>query len=154
VICILEVALAVYGLMALVKGRMSLGKKVVVGTPARVLGLLAMAPLPIAFTAGVIYGAQQAAAGKGQLGNDDTLTLAAIEAGIVIVTALVVFGIAATLAIPVEEADRLERRANRRYDDDEDYEYDREYDRDRDSDLDSDRGRDRDRDRGRDRDRW
>jgi hypothetical protein len=150
VICILEVALAVFGLMALVKGRMSLGKKVVIGTPARALGLLAMAPLPIAFIAGVIYGARQAAAGKGQLGNDDTLTLAAIEAGIVIVTALVVFGIAATLAIPVEEADRLERRANRRHDDDEDYEYDRDYDRDRDSDHDSDR----DHDRRRDRDRW
>src|SRR5262245_2423774 len=111
--------------MALVKGRMSLGKKVVIGTPARVLGLLAMAPLPIAFGAGVSYGGKQAAAGEG-LGEDDTLTLAAIEAGIVIVTALLVFGIAATLAIPVREADRLERRGKRRYDDDEDYEYDRD----------------------------
>ena len=43
----LEIGLIIYGIIALVKGRMKFGEnKVVEGLPARLLGVLALTPLP------------------------------------------------------------------------------------------------------------
>ena len=52
----IEIALIVVGILALARGRMTLSKtKVVVGAPARLLGLLALTPLPLAFMIGFVY---------------------------------------------------------------------------------------------------
>ena len=48
----IEIALVIIGLLALVRGRMTVtASRVVEGIPARLLGLLALTPIPIAFRA-------------------------------------------------------------------------------------------------------
>jgi hypothetical protein len=116
------IAMIIVGLLALVRGKMTISKsKVVVGAPARLLGLLALTPYPIAIVAVLLYVASKG----GQVGEDDQWTMTAIEGGIVIGMAILVFGIGAAVGITPEEAKRRERRASGRYDyDDEEDELD------------------------------
>jgi hypothetical protein len=120
----IEIAMIVVGLLALVRGKMTVtGSKVVIGTPARLLGALALTPLPAAFVAVIGYIALNAPADPEQFAQDKKWTITAIEAGIVIGIAVLVFGIGAAIGVSPAEADRLERR-RRRYEDDEEYETD------------------------------
>jgi hypothetical protein len=126
------IAMIVVGLLALVRGRMTISKtKVVVGVPARLLGLLALTPYPIAIVAVLLY----VAAKGGQIRDDDQWTLTAIEGGIVIGMAILVFVIGSAVAVNPEEAERRRRR------DDYDDEDDRDRDEDRDDRDDEDRPR-------------
>jgi hypothetical protein len=110
----------VVGLLALVRGKMTISKtKVVVGTPARLLGLLALTPYPIAIVALLLYAASKG----GQVGEDDRWTLTAIEGGIVIGMAILVFVLGSLFAVDPKEAARRARR-----EEDDEYEED---DRDR-----------------------
>jgi hypothetical protein len=109
----MEIGLAIFGLIALVKGKMTVSKnKVVVGVPARLLGLLALIPLPAALLFVLLYVASQG----GQINDDDKWTVTGIEAGTVILIAILVFAIAAAVGITPEEVKRRERRASGRYD--------------------------------------
>ena len=96
-----EIALALVGLLALFTGRMNItGKKLVYGVPARLLGLLALTPLPLALLAVLASGT----------GDPTTITL--IEGGVVFTVVAVVFGIGAILAVPrPEPANRTGTRA-------------------------------------------
>lgn len=152
-ICGLEIGLAIFGLIALVRGKMTLSKtKVVVGVPARLIGLLALTPLPIAFAVGFVYAIVNGADAE-RMAKDNQLTLGLIEAGIVIGVAILVFAIGAAVAISPQEAERRERGG--RYEDDEDDDYEdarpsrRREERDEDED---DRDDDRPRRRARDED--
>lgn len=118
----MEIGLAIFGILALVRGKMTISKtKVVVGAPARLLGLFALTPLPLAFMAGVIYAVREGGGNpQGFVANDNArLTLALIEGGIVVGVAIVVFAIGAMIAVPPQEAERRERTE---YDEDEDAE--------------------------------
>ena len=125
---VLEIVLAVFGLIGLFSGRLPLSKtKVVLGVPARLLGALALAPMPMAFVVILGYVASQAPANPERFAEDNKLTIAIIEAVIVLVTAALVFGIASAVAVNPQDA---ERRRRRREESDDEYEDDRE---DRDS---------------------
>ncbi len=54
----LELGLVVFGIFALVKGRFSVSRsKVVAGTAARVMGVLALLPIPLAIVVHTLYAA-------------------------------------------------------------------------------------------------
>src|SRR4051812_46940576 len=106
----MEIALAIIGLLALVRGKMTIsGKKVVVGVPARLLGLLALSAVPLVFAVGILYVVVEAPNDPEQFAEDNKMVIFAIEAGVVIGVAILVFGLGAALAISPEEAERRER---------------------------------------------
>src|SRR5690348_12597804 len=110
----IEIAMIVVGILALVRGKMTVtGNKVVIGLPARLLGLLALTPLPVVFVAVIGYIALNAPADPEQFAQDKKWTITAIEAVIVIGIAVLVFGIGAAIGVDRREAERLERRRRR-----------------------------------------
>ena len=128
-----EIAMLIVGLLALVRGKLTISKnKVVTGTAARLLGLLALTPLPVALAAVGLYVAVSGVGDPERFVEDNKLTLALIEAGVVIGIAILVFGIGAAIGKPPEtekkyrdedyedgEDDRPRRRARRDEDQDE-----------------------------------
>lgn len=142
----LEIGLIVFGLVALVRGKITVSKtKVVEGIPARLLGALALTPLPIAFMVGVAIAATQP--NPEQFVKDNQLTIALIEAGIVLGIGLLVVVIG--LVVGTDPA-AARRRSRDRYEDDIEEDYDdrprrrsrREYDDEDDDDRDDRRRRD------------
>jgi hypothetical protein len=100
----IEIALLILGIYALATGKLTLSKnKVVQGTPARLLGIIGLVPLPLAFLAGVAYGATQAAQGKDVTSDSVRWTLTGIEAGIVVVCLIALFAIGFAIAKPPED---------------------------------------------------
>jgi hypothetical protein len=123
----LEIGLFIFGILALVRGRMTLTKsKVVEGVPARLIGMLALTPLPVAFLIGVAYAIIAAPADPEKFAEDNKWTLMGIEAAIVIGVAIMVFVIGMLVAVDPKEA----RRRKRRYEDEDD-EAEDDYDRPR-----------------------
>ena len=123
----IEIALAIYGVIGLFGGKMTISKtKVVLGAPARLLGALALTPLPVAFVVILMYVTTQAPANPERFADENKLTIALIEAVIVIGIAILVFGIGAAIAVDPREAARRARR-----DDYEEYENEDEDDRSR-----------------------
>lgn len=89
----LQIALAIWGIVVLFTGKLTVSKtKVVQGTAARLLGLLMLMPFPVAFMIGVAVGAWGAASGRDL--EDLQMTLMAVDAGLVIGTAVLVLAIA------------------------------------------------------------
>jgi hypothetical protein len=120
-----EIGLAIMGLLALIRGRMTVSKtKVVVGWPARLLGLLALTPLPLVLLIGIIYVAanvdatDQAAAERFAQEHKGTITL--IEGVTVAAIAFAVIGLAAAAGAHPDEVDRRTRPRAEEYDDYED----------------------------------
>ena len=122
----IEIAMAVIGILALVRGKMTISKhKVVLGVPARLLGLLALTPLPVAFVLVIGFIAMKGPADPEKFAQDNKLTITAIEAITVIGLGVVVFGIGAVIGVDPAEAERLERRRRRRrYEEEDDFEED------------------------------
>jgi hypothetical protein len=87
-----EIALAIVGLIALFGGKLPLTqRRFVQGVPARLLGVVALSPFPLAFAMGFRAGLQAADAGRPIAAVQDSLRW--MEVGFVAVSALVVFGI-------------------------------------------------------------
>ena len=129
-ILVIEIALAIYGLIGLFGGKMTLSKtKVVLGVPARLLGLLALTPLPVALVAIIGYVAVKAPADPERFAADNHVTIMVIEAVIVLGIAVMVFALGAALGVNPQEA---ARRSSRYESDDEDDKEDDDRDRDRD----------------------
>jgi hypothetical protein len=85
VICALEIAMLVWGIVVMVTGKLKVSKtKEVRGMAARGLALLMIAPLPLAFGVGFIYGVMNANAGQ----KIDTVTVTIVEVVIVLGFAL------------------------------------------------------------------
>jgi hypothetical protein len=60
-----EIGVTIYGLMALIRGKFSMGKnREIVGLPARMLGLLCLATLPLVIGLGFVVGFAAAMNGK------------------------------------------------------------------------------------------
>jgi hypothetical protein len=103
----MEIALLCAGLYALATGRFTVTRnRVVHGAPARFLGFLALLPFPLCIGYGFLRGADMAARGQdpSQLASD--WNMIAVEAGVVILSAIVVFGLGAVLAEPVQSRSR------------------------------------------------
>ncbi len=125
----LEIALLVIGFLALVRGRLTITPtKVVEGIPARLLGLIAMTPFPLALMVGIAFAiAQGPGADPEKFAEDNRWTLIGIEAAIVIGISIVVFGAGSMMAVdPTKTASR-----NLRPEDDDQYDRPRYDDTDR-----------------------
>ena len=121
----IEIAMIVVGILAIVRGKMTVtGNKVVIGTPARLLRALALTPLPAAFMAILAYVAINAPADPERFAQDKKWTIIGIEAAIVIGIAVLVFGIGAAIGIDRREAERIEQRRRRYEEEEEEYEDD------------------------------
>src|SRR5262249_30636375 len=91
----LEIALLIMGIIALITGKLTLNRTCVVrGTNARVLGVIALLPLPVAFT--ILLGLAGVYGGRRDELQDLSWMLPLIEAGITI-GILVIICIAAAL---------------------------------------------------------
>ncbi|MCE9561934.1 MAG: hypothetical protein K8U57_07755 [Planctomycetes bacterium] len=106
----MEIAMLVIGFLALVRGKLTLSAtKVVEGMPARLLGMLAMTPLPLALMAGIAIAVAQGPGDPEKFAEDNRWTLIAIEAGIVIGVAVLVFGIGSMIAVDPTRAEFRKR---------------------------------------------
>jgi hypothetical protein len=131
-ILVIEIILAVMGLKALFTGTLKLSNtKVVVDVPARLLGVLALTPLPLAFFAIMAYTVTQDPQDPERFADNNKLALVGIEAGIVIFISILVFAIGSAVAISPAEAKYREQERRRAYDRYDDDQYDnRDVDRD------------------------
>ncbi len=134
------IGLAIFGVMTLVRGKMTISKtKVVVGIPARLLALVAFTPFPLALVIAIAYVAINAPADPERFAREQQLTIALIEGACAVGVAIFVFAVGAMLAISPAEAERRERGS--RYEEDD---YDDRRSRRRDQDSDDDDQDDRD----------
>jgi hypothetical protein len=115
----IEIALLVVGVLALVRGKLPLDKShAVYGLPARFLGLVALTPLPASFVVVAAYTVLNVPSGDpvavDQFVTDNRWTLIAIEAGIAIGVAVIVFGLGRLFAqesqVPIVKTMRWEDR--------------------------------------------
>jgi hypothetical protein len=98
-----EIALVVLGIYALVKGKLTLTKKkVVYGTPARLLAIIAFLPMPLSLMIGVIYGVVLTVKGQDVTSPGVRLTMIGIEAGVLILCTAALYGLGWQLAKPPE----------------------------------------------------
>jgi hypothetical protein len=123
---ILEIAMLIMGIVALIRGRFQLTRnRVCEGAGARLAGLIMILPLPLAFTVGFYIGANAVASGKNFDAREWGPKLAMIEAGLIVGC----FLLAALIALATgQEPERDEYRPRRRYDprrDDDRYDDDR-----------------------------
>jgi hypothetical protein len=139
------IGLAIAGILAMVRGRMQISKqKIVVGIPARLLGILGLTPLPLALLVGVIYTAVSVdvtdPVALQQFTQDNRGAFTLIEVFSCLFVGLLLFVIATMVAVSPKEADRWERkrRSVGSYDDESD---DRPRRRRRDEPEDDDRPR-------------
>lgn len=96
-----EIGLFVMGIIALVKGKLTLSKtRVVYGTPARLLAIIAFLPIPLAFAAGMVYGVVLAAQGREVTPDAVGLTLVGIEVAILVLCVVAMYGIGWAIARP------------------------------------------------------
>ena len=118
----LEIAFTIFGLLAVIRGKMTLTKtRVVEGLPARLLGLVAMIEFPMALTAGIIYGLFKAKHGNGQMDEKELVILTGIELGFFVVMCIVVFSIGFLLA--VDPTRKKKRKRRKEYNEHDEYQY-------------------------------
>jgi hypothetical protein len=97
----MEIALLVMGLHALVTGRMVLGRnRVVYGAAARVLGLIALLPIPLAFCAGVGMGVVMVSRGEDITDESLRWVFVGVEAAIVVFCLILLYSIGLAVAGP------------------------------------------------------
>ena len=101
-----EIGLFVMGVIALVKGKLTLSKtRVVYGTPARLLAIIAFLPLPLAFSAGVVYGVILAAQGREVTIDSVGPTMIGIEVAILVACIAAMYGIGWAIAKPAADVE-------------------------------------------------
>lgn len=112
------IALIVVGIMALIRGQMKFSNtKVVTGTPAYVLGVLSLFPLPLALAAASIYSAGQFAKNPGRDPDDMMWTVIGIQAAIVLGGGVLICIVGFAIGRPPEK-ERRRRRDEDSSDDD------------------------------------
>ncbi|WP_178132531.1 hypothetical protein [Limnoglobus roseus] len=121
----IEIGLFIMGIMALIRGTMKFSAtRVVEGTPARLLGVLAMLPLPLVFTIGFIIGFMEGAknpnAGVQDFVEKHGKMLAIVEASVTLGIAALVCIIGYSIGGVPESERRRRRRREDDFDDDED----------------------------------
>ena len=82
-----EIGLFVYGIYVLITGKYSLGRRgFVYGTPARILGVLCLLPLPVAFGLGLIVGTLMALG----IVEDITMLSLILEGGVLLIVIVLI----------------------------------------------------------------
>ena len=112
----IEIAMIVMGIIAIFKGKLTISKtKVVTGWPARLLGLVCLAPLPIVFLGAAIWAIVL------NVNNDTaevqvpaTSSLVGLEIGTVIFCGAIAFGVGSLIARPQEASPKSAKAANRK----------------------------------------
>ena len=98
-----EIALVILGIYALVKGKLTLTKtRVVYGTHARLLAIIAFLPMPLSLVVGVIFGIILAASGRDATATSVRLTMVGIEVGVLVLCVAALYGLGWQLAKPPE----------------------------------------------------
>ena len=127
-----EIGGLVWGMIALVSGKLTLSKdKVVTGAMARIIGLLLMVPLPLMLCVGVLYGVNRVMNGQ-QFGNEETLFITLIEFVVVGAFWAMAIGLAFACASKPprrrwwedDDDEEFRRRKQQRYDDERSSRYD------------------------------
>ena len=89
-----EIGMLIFGLLALIRGKLTLTKKrVIQGPMARVLAIIAMLPMPISLGIGVIVGFAMAAQGKQFDPNEMRGTFALVELGVIVACLVAIYAI-------------------------------------------------------------
>ncbi len=97
-ICVIEVALLLLGLLVVVTGDITVGSnRVLRGTPAHILGGLLMVPLPLSLLTGLLVGAFLSAQGRDPTQESYALVFILIDVGIFVVCLLAIGGSALVL---------------------------------------------------------
>ena len=114
----LYVGLFIAGLIALIKGKLTLGKnRVATKAAARVAGAVFLLPVPLAFGILMIVAFVRVSEGKAVDNDDWKLTSSLIELGVCVFCALAGFGIALAGSAPPEpeesEEEGIGKRTNR-----------------------------------------
>jgi len=108
---VLEIGMLIMGIVALVKGKISLtANRVVYGIPARIIGALLMLPLPLVFGGVMVLGVFMAAQGKPVDRENLRPPAAIMEISILVIIGItvVVIGLA-TAGKPPRKKKRLPR---------------------------------------------
>ena len=109
-----EIALIVMGVYALITGKLLTSKKskyVLQGWPARVIGLICLLPIPLAFVTSVVVATIFLTLGKPVNQESFFLVGAGIEIGVLILCVIVVTILERTYRTPVQQAQQLEPSA-------------------------------------------
>ena len=105
----IALVMLIIGILTIVRGRLTVASnRVVVGVPARLLGVLALMPLPAAVVAVFIYLAIHAPDDPDQFTRDNEQTLNVIKKVVVVAIPVLVFGIGAVIGVSPAEARRSE----------------------------------------------
>ena len=98
-----EIGMIIMGIMALVKGQMTLTKKkIVYGAPARFLAIITFMPIPTSFGIATIVAAVSVARGQNVTQESFRMTGAGIEAAVVIFYLILLYALGFRLAAPSE----------------------------------------------------
>lgn len=98
-----EIGMIIMGIIALVKGQMTLTKKrIVYGAPARFLAIITFLPIPTAFVIATTVAAISVAKGQNVTQESFKWTGAGIEAVVVIFYIILLYAIGFRLAAPSE----------------------------------------------------
>jgi predicted Zn finger-like uncharacterized protein len=125
----IEIAMFVMGIIAIVKGKLTLAKgKVVYGTPARLIGAIGLLPLPLAFLAIIVFAVIVAASdpnfNERAFEQQYRWTAVGIEVGCVLLCLVLFYAIGLRYAESPEADEAPRRRRRRDEDEDEDEEDD------------------------------
>jgi hypothetical protein len=97
-----QIVMLIFGIITLIRGRFLLTRaKEVRGWPARIIGILVIAPLPICFMFGLVLGAFLATMGKSFDDNDIRPSIQIVDVAIVASCFLSAIGIAIYFAEPI-----------------------------------------------------
>jgi hypothetical protein len=114
--CLVQIAMLVMGVIAIVKGQIKLSpRRVVDGVPARVIGVVLIMPLPLALFLGFVVGFGLAAQGK-NVDRNTMLIVSPIDIGVVVLALVISLIIGLATSHPVEKRRRREEYDD--YDDD------------------------------------
>jgi hypothetical protein len=101
--CVLEIAMLIWGIVALATGKFMVTRnKVVYGPMARVIGAILMLPLPVSFFIGILIGVGFAAQGK-KFDMAKAQVFSPIELGIVVLCFAAAMAIALATGKPVRK---------------------------------------------------
>jgi hypothetical protein len=113
-ILLLEIAMCIYGLVALITGKCRITRRLgASGAAARIAGLLMLLPLPISFALGLIVGMSMAARGQRELTPADAAFYRYLEIGITVVCLI----LSTVICLTGEPPTCQDRRRKRRRDD-------------------------------------